>query len=368
MPRPYAPVRLNMYVMFISDSGVTRKSTAINTALVGLQKIAPDLEYVVAREGPEHLEYRLVKQTDAGNAESRVVICISELMRFLGRQAYTSSMPGLLTDLYDCPSKQTSGFFSRGDLSFENVYITLLAGSTPAWLVKAVNPNVVEGGFTSRVYFIATNKRKQLNPWHEGPVPSIKPALESLVECVNEAKQLGEIPMTPKAIKFYKTWYKRLQKDVGNDAFTRSFASRQQDHVLRVAALLAINSKEYQISEYTLRWGVKIIDDVRAMGLTVFGGGHPQSRIIKAVNRIAEILIKNGRVGVQRTQLRNRLRPMVSLREFDDIIDLCIEAGIIIAAEVPHIQGSGRPATYYFASDRLKDEKMRDAVVDELTN
>lgn len=368
VPRPYAPVHLNLYVMFISDSGATRKSTAINMALSSLQSVAPDTEYVVAREGPEHLEHRLVEQRE--NREARVVICVSELMRFLGKQAYASSMPGLLTDLYDCPDHRSTGFLSRGRLTYENVYVTLLAGSTPAWLMKAVNPDVIEGGFTSRVFFIATNRRKQLNPWHDGPLPSLRPALHALVDCAKEASELGQIKMTPKAIRYYKTWYKRAQGrgEIGNDAYTQSFASRQQDHVLRVGALLAINSREYQITERTLRTAIRIVDDVRTMGVSVFGGGHPESRITKAVNRIASILIKNGTVGTPRHVLRARLRGTISLQEFDDILDLCIEADIIYAVHVPQVKGSGRPALYYFAGDKLKEEKCRDDVIRHLTS
>lgn len=366
VPRPYAPVRLNLYVMFISDSGATRKSTSISFAFDSLKKVAPNIEYVDAREGPEHLEHRLIEQKDS--EESRVVICVSELMRFLGKQAYNSAMPGLLTDLYDCPERRSSGFLSSGKLTYNNVYVTLLAGSTPAWLMRAVNPSVVEGGFTSRVFIIATNRRKQLNPWYDGPMPPMRPALHALVEAAKGAADIGQIRMTPNAIKHYKTWYKRMQGDVGNDAYTASFASRQQDHVLRVAGLLAVNSKEYQITEYTLRAAIRIVDDVRAMGLTVFGGGHPESRITKAVNKMASILIKNGTVGIMRSDLRNKMRPIVSLQEFNDIIDLCIEAGVIYAAQVPQATGQGRPATYYFAGKKLKDERVRDDVIENLTS
>lgn len=366
VPRPYAPVHLNLYVMFISDSGTSRKSTAINTAFGALKSIAPDMQYVVAREGPEHLEHRFIQQSEY--EESRVVICVSELMRLLGKQAYSSALPGLLTDLYDCPDSRTSGFISSGGQEYKNVYMTLLAGSTPAWLAKAVNPNVVEGGFTSRVFFIVTDRRKQLNPWHEGPLPSLRPSLHYLVDAVQLAKEVGQIRMTPNAIKFYKRWYRKLQKNTGTNAYTKSFSSRQQDHVLRVAALLSINSGECQISEPLLRWGVRLVSDVRSMGLIVFGGGHPQSRIEKAVIKIAEILLASGRVGVKRTDLTNKLRGKVTIQEFDDIMDLCIEAQIIVAAEVPHIKGKGRPAIYYFATDKLRDGKTREAIVDELTD
>lgn len=371
VPRPQIPVRLNLYVMFVSDSGITRKTTTINFAREILRAYdrCCSIPVVESKETPESLELRLIKLTDE-HQHSHLTICVSELMRFLGKQAYSNAMPGLLTDLFDSPSSRTAGSIQFGQAIYNNVYLTFLAGTTPRWLEKAVHPDVVEGGFTSRTFFITATNRKQLDPWSNSDEKTreqnVSNIVQSLRDTVEPLTQQNEIPLTPKAIEWYKRWYRRLARQRSTSAFIESFLSREPDHVLRCGALLAINAQEYRVDVNTLKLAAKIVSDVRTMGSRLFAGGRYVGDRTKAINRITETLIAVGNAGIKRTDLMQKCRYLVTTQELRDTIQIMVESELIAQVEIPPVNGVGRPALYYVGTDKLRSAVAREAVADSL--
>lgn len=373
VPRPYAPVFLNTYIMFISDSGVTRKSTTISAARGAYTRfrdtVTPNYttEMVEAKETPGSLEWRFAKQCENGNDSSHVTICVSELMRFLGRGNGAANMPGLLTDLYDCPATRTGGSLSDGQYEYSNVYCTLLAGSTPRWLEKYVNPAVVEGGFTSRTLFITAEQRKQLSPWADSVTLSYDGIDKTLEMCYNNSIHTTEIPLTPNARNEYIWWYKRLQKEPQRSVYVESFVARQPDHVLRCAALLCINDGSLRIDVHHFRAAVRLIQEAKVMGARLFGGGRFVSDTVKAINKLTEVLLLNANVGTKQSDLWQKVRHLMTKQEFHDIIDTMIETKMIIGGEAPSISGVGRPAMYYIPTNKIRNAAARDQLIDELS-
>ena len=159
-----------------------------------------------------------------------------------------TSMPTLLTDLYDCPShRHGGGTIARGECIQRNVWINFLSASTPMWLLKSVNPNVIEGGFTSRCMFIISNEPKQKIPWPDGADTEDERAwlLSDLVRIRNLAANSDPILPTDGAIATFRKWYN--SRDHALDTYQQTFESREDAHVLRIAALLCINDDSWRI-------------------------------------------------------------------------------------------------------------------------
>ncbi|CAB4163146.1 Protein of unknown function DUF3987), partial [uncultured Caudovirales phage] len=162
--RPKAPVYLNGYYIICAEAGITRKSTAIRMAETILNEAAiPEIQVFNSSVTPEAMLDRM-SINSAQTGRTHVAIVVSELVTFMGREAYSGGMPGVLTDLYDAPQVRTIERMS-GTRTLKNVYVSFLAGSTPSWLIRAINPDVIEGGFTSRCLFVIAERRKQLVPW-----------------------------------------------------------------------------------------------------------------------------------------------------------------------------------------------------------
>jgi hypothetical protein len=162
--RPFAPVFLNLFLVLVAESGVTRKSSSVRRAVSFARSLCgPTNPLIESKITPELLEYNLAMQSLEHDC-AYTTIMIDEMVKFLGREKYVETMPTLLTDLYDCPEIRTGGgSLTRGKTRLSNVFINFLSASTPSWLLRAVNPDVIEGGFTSRVIFVVAENPKRSN-------------------------------------------------------------------------------------------------------------------------------------------------------------------------------------------------------------
>ena len=353
--RPNAPVYLNWYIILTADSGITRKSTAVSLA----NKVMSAHGYPQSRviiEGNvtsgKLMELLHVRTNLTGCSEASIVV--SELVRLLGRGSGASGLPGLLTDLYDCPSVQHVGGSMDTDDAFQlrNVFISLLSASTPAWLVRSINPNVIEGGFTSRTMFIVSRKRKRAVAWGKADsgrsdVDRLAGILKETIERAREVANNG-ITINDSALRRFKNWYSRLEQPT--DPFRESFFSRQDAHVLRLAGCLCINDGSCIIMKRHIEAAIRIIHNVRESAAELFATGSSEAKVYNAVKKMVESLIDAGLEGIPRATLFARMRSGMSNRDFRVLIDVAHEMGYL---QVFEVKGKGRPVTVFRGTKRL---------------
>src|SRR3954462_5739067 len=93
--RPHAPVFLNTYVILCAESGITRKSTAVNGAvnMLATHILREDRDIALVQGGTtaEGLDNIL-------SHNGHAAIVSSELVNLLGKERYNASLPGRLTD------------------------------------------------------------------------------------------------------------------------------------------------------------------------------------------------------------------------------------------------------------------------------
>ena len=325
--RPNAPVYCNWYIILAAESGVTRKTTAVNS----ISKIVGQSSTIIAgKVSPAGLELYLHDATkETGNAKAS--FAVPELVTILGREGYMATMPGLLTDLYDCPEERNSpGTISQLDgVIQKNVYVTFLSASTPAWLVTAINPSVIEGGFTSRVIFVVDERRKKSIAWPTERDASGQSRVQETYEtATSTAKDVGAIQITGPARTKFIRWYNN--RATHTDPFMSSFEAREDDHVLRVAACLAINDGVLELQGTHITKAIHIISDAKRRAGNLFGGDFSQkARITNAIGRVRELLIIAGTDGIKHSDLQRRLVRRTDAKELKLLIDVLHECGMI---------------------------------------
>ena len=323
--RPNSPVFLNWYIILAAESGTTRKSTAINS----IRKIVNETHPIITgKTSPENLELLLHRSTIA-TGEANIALAISELVTILGREGYMHTMPGLLTDLYDCPEvRKSPGTINSGELIQNNVYVNFLSASTPSWLVTAINPSVIEGGFTSRVMFVVDDTRKKSIAWpkqrEEGEENELQ---EEYKKCYQTARSLGQISISTGGLKKFTNWYNSRASHT--DPFQSSFEAREDDHLLRLACCLAINDGTLEIQSRHISNGCKVISSVKAGASQLFGGDFSaRARLTGAVTRVREILIEVANDGIKHSDLQRRVVRHVDAKELRMLMDIMHECGM----------------------------------------
>lgn len=325
--RPNSPVHLNWYIILAAESGTTRKSTAISAIR---DIVAGDNKLITGKTSPESLELYLHEETiKTGNATAN--FAVSELVSILGKEGYMATMPGLLTDLYDSPNiRKSGGTIKTGEIIQNNVYVTFISASTPAWLVTAINPSVIEGGFTSRVIFVVDDHRKRAIAWPEergeGERENILRRYESTVE--GGRRLHAGLSISSGGLSAYRRWYNNRTSH--SDPFLSSFEAREDDHILRVGGCLAINDGTLELQTNHIRKAIKVINEAKDRANHLFGGDFSQrARVVEGIARIREILIEAGNNGIKHSDLQRRIVRKLDAKEVRMLTDIMHECNMI---------------------------------------
>ena len=353
--RPHAPVYLNWYIILTAESGITRKSTAVEHASHFVEVAGYDV--ITGKTVPEELMRTLHEDTKA-TGEAVAHIAVPELVTIMGRESYMKTMPGLLTDLHECPeSRRSPGSGSGGEIRLSKVYVTFFSASTPTWLVSAINPAVLEGGFGSRVLIIAGHKAKASIAWPD-EARSTCPFIE-YGKAIRAAKKIEMIEMSKGGLKTFKNWYKH--RPLHADAFRSSFESREDGHVLRVAALLAVNDGTLQIQDRHVKIGYKIIADVKAGAAQLFGVDYsPGARFADGIDKIRQVMLDCGMDGITHTKLYIKCRWKLDRDEFSLLVRLMHECGML------KIFDSGKKGRFYRATKAMEGSGLTSEVLARL--
>lgn len=365
--RPRAPVFLNIYAILVAESGITRKSSAVRNAFNIVREFNNQtgaFALIESKSTPETLDQILHERyIEAGS--SRVAVAISELAIFLGTNKNIADMPALLTDLYDCPSNRSGGgTISRGRLNQNQVWLSFLSASTPSWLFRSVNPNVVSGGFTSRCLFIIEQQPKRRVAWPSADERNgISHLVEYLIRTSKQAKAYKRISITDSALTTFKRWYGNRQLHL--DDFNSSFESREDAHVLRLAALLCVNDDSWIIQKSHITNAIKIIIYCKETASTLFEGTNARSKWIMGVVALRDKLLQADTDAVPRSQLYLVCRKYLDKHEFDALIDVMHECQMIQRFTIVK-KTRGRPAELIRGTIELSKTKVVERITKEM--
>jgi len=331
--RPRAPVYLNWYIVLAAESGTTRKTTAVKS-ISSIIKDYQRVNLITARTTPTGFIDGLQDRYNTVG-ECSAHLSYTEMVSILGREGYMRPMPGILTDLYDCPASIDSPGNYDHKVELRDVYISFISASTPTWLATDINPSVIEGGFTSRVIFVVDElpKRKIAWPKHEDN-NARSDLLLQYTELCEAARRIGPIKVNPSGIRVLSNWYNK--RDHNSDAFQSSFEAREDDHILRLASCLCINDRTYEVQSKHIRNAIRIISDVKSKANLIFGDGVSYvSKMGNGIDLVRKHLIKAGMDGLGHTELYKKIRQAVSAEDYKLMMKLFHEAGIIQMFEKP---------------------------------
>jgi hypothetical protein len=366
--RPRAPVYLNMYVVLIGDSGVARKTTSVTSAggLIRQVHDASTVGYIDAKMTAEKLDDLLHERT-MEHGSGQLCIAIPELAVFLGTEAYIANMPTLLTDLYDCPSHRNGGgTVSRGERIQRSIWLSFLSASTPIWLLKSINPNVIEGGFTSRCLFILSNEPKQRIPWPDGDDAADDRAwlLNDLRTIRAHAENSDPILLTDGAMTTFRRWYNNRAHAL--DTYRQSFEAREDAHVLRIAALLCINDDSWRIDHRHIVRAIELVASIKDSSSNIFATAKLRNTYTTALDRVRSQLVSAGMDPIPRYVLTRRCKHNMSAVEFSALMDVLHELGAVQRFS-DGLQDRGRTAEYFRGTDVLLSKGLGEQVLERFT-
>lgn len=249
----------NFYIVLVAPPGIATKSTAIRYGISMLRQIKG------VHLGPQSLTWQallesLKQSTEAvkvpGSEQvlvySALTLGISELGTFLRPE--NREYLDHLTNIWDAQKEMIGKKTVKdGEISIENPWLNIMAGTTPGWLRDNFPKVLVEGGLASRIIFVYEDNKQQLIAYPELLNVSERFKLEHealLYDLQQIANLAGQYKFTDAAYAWGTDWYEKLherrRKMNGISAKERytDLLSRKQALIHKLAIILAASKRD----------------------------------------------------------------------------------------------------------------------------
>jgi hypothetical protein len=235
-------------IIFVSDSGRCRKSTAIRLSREFTD--AAGIRVIKGKSSPEAFLRQLSPQMNSMN-DSTAFLVISELSVFLSKQTYTESLIDLLTDLADADEEFEYTTNKYGVIKLIRPCVTMLAATTPIGLGENIPAKAHSTGFMSRVLYVYAHETDRCDALTDVEDKDIDQ--ESVLKVADTHKHLldrieviskmaGPFTYTPEAREWYKTAYKEWVSSPQGSG--EGYPSRRMEHLLRVAMVYVVTNSD----------------------------------------------------------------------------------------------------------------------------
>jgi len=319
--RGYYKLYPNFFTILVAGSARCRKSTAINIG-VDLVKAVPTLKVVKGKTTPERF-IQEIEPASANGASINVLVHSSELSVFLSKQQYSEPLIHLLTDLYDCPNEWTYKTKNKGENTLREVFLAIIAATTPDGISKGIPPSALEEGFASRVLFVYRADTDRRNAMPELTPAELDQREYLRIMLVQIGEMAGEFTLAPEAREWFVDWYNEMEAPV--DRRMQGFFGRKHDHLLRFGMVLAASERGMVITKDHLvgaLTSVELIETTAPQAFSEIGGDYStpfQARAITVLQRPKRITP---------SELLTLLYPLRA-EGFKEIIETLIQSNLV---------------------------------------
>jgi hypothetical protein len=319
----------NLYTVFVAESALCRKSTAIGIAEKLLKSIDDPPRLFAQKATPEGL-ITLFQEKPKGTYETsgaQGILIADELSTLLDRGSFQNGMIPLLTKIWDSPSEPfpyvTRG---RGTELVIDPCLSLLGGTTSVWLKESIPAQAVGGGFTARVIFVTSPRSGRMISWPED-TPEFQQKLSELVDNLNRIRDLqGEFIATPDARKTFDEIYCDFlqNQDIFSDVGLQGYGGRRHVILLKVAMCISaaskstrtITSDDISIAHDLLRKTELTMPAVIRSIVSTLDGEHVDM-VLKKITRFGELT---------RSSLMRQVSHRLSATQLDQVLETLIRS------------------------------------------
>ncbi|HEX76202.1 MAG TPA: hypothetical protein G4O12_06425 [Dehalococcoidia bacterium] len=322
---------LNFYTCLVGRTGLTRKDTTLNRGSDILSRLHAE------SDGEPNPLFRIIRGIrsyegllDELSGDRKVrMIWVPELLSLLAKakQESLSNIIPALTELYDCPDRVNPPIHQKDAADCKEPFVSIIAGTTQAWLQKALTERDIYGGFANRwTYFFGLPKEPKPNPAKVNPNKR-----DELIEAINdiriwaESVPNGEVTISSDAENLFANYYESYYRRCQEDGLIPTLIVRVQDFVWKLALLYAACEMHEEIQAQHLEIAICVGDYIEASILEVFAN-FGTAKTKDNENRVLDILRSEGGPIPER-ELYRRLN--LSARELQATIEPLVKIGLV---------------------------------------
>lgn len=285
----------NLWIVLVAESGMMHKSTVLGMGARMLREALPELPFCSQKLSTESLIEILAAQTEK-NQKAAITILASEFSVFFGKSVIDQSLIHVLTDIWDCAEYWSYTTVTRGEKLIRNLYVTMLAGTTPEWIKSSLPEDSVGGGFASRMLLIyRTESGKTRRAFPE----MSKEAIAARQRCVNDLKSInnmmGEMRMTREAKQYFSNWYS-LQDHKDVPASMRGYFSRKGDYILKLSMIFSASFNDSMVIDVEHMAAAVAILEENEIDMEVALAKLAQTDAGKKIQKVYDYIAKSGSI------------------------------------------------------------------------
>jgi hypothetical protein len=211
-----------------------------------------------AEQGDEAPKFRKVKGIrsyegllDELSGQRKVrLIQVGELLSLLSKAKQDSqgNIVPALTELYDCPDRVNPPVRGK-PADCHEPFVSIMAGTTQAWLQKALTETDIHGGFAGRWgYFCGTPNPPKVNKDRRDLLVS---AINLVRAWAEKLPNEGEIGISAEAEALFEGYYTDYYHRCQNEGLIPTLIVRVQDYIFKLALLYAAIERSPEITQVT---------------------------------------------------------------------------------------------------------------------
>ena len=310
----------NLFTILVAGSARCRKSTAINIGVSLLEKVT-GARVVSGKITPERFIDEIAP--DPGSVAPSILVHSSELSVFLTKQQYGEPLISILTDMYDCPDSWSYKTKNRGETNLKDLFLCIIAASTPDSIASSIPQTALTEGFASRVLFVFQEDTEKRNALPELTLEERMLKVELIGELAEIHKMEGLFHLDAEAREWYIAWYGQARPP--EDKWLEGMFARRHDHLLRLGMILAASFHRQTIEINDLQAADMALNDIEKLtpyALREIGGDAKTSFLSRA-----ETMIRR-RERITHSELLRNLYPLTA-EDLRKIMETLISADLV---------------------------------------
>lgn len=330
--RGFYQIYPNLFTLLVAGSAKCRKSTAIDIGIPFLEDIPgllPERKGVLIVDGkitPERFIRKIAAESfhdpsDLRRKAPSIFVHADELSVFLTKQSYGEPLIHILTRLFSCPDRFPYETESKGIAELHDVFICILAATTPDGVAKGIPESALQEGFASRLIVVFADRSTRSNAFPELSARELelRRCLRAII--LDRATVRGEFTLSPEAKEWFINWYDTVYRnEEPMDHRLAGMHGRKHDHILRVAMLWAGSFRRKEIYIGDLEAALAMVEKIEATAPRAFFEMGGDDNTIH-LNRMMAIM-KRFRI-IDHSSLLRKMYPCTA-----DRVRLLIETGI----------------------------------------
>ena len=325
----------NIYVVFVAEPGVARKTQAIKYGVNFLNTI-PDIIMSADSATKEAMTDDIEKSAKEDlllNGDvirhSSLNIISKEFESFLGQKKENTKMLTALTDLFDCPDEWTSRTKHSGSNKIIRPWVNLLSATTPDSLASSLPASAIGGGLTSRILFVWADKKKKSVAIPSMTEQEVKLKEKLEIDLYQISRISGEYAMSADCMKRWIAWYDAFDEDesgqrICTDKSFSGWYSRKPTYIIKVAILNAAAESDNLV----IHWrhiessitAITTVEKLMGNAFKAIGKSDITSEIDTVMN-----IVKMYKIISEKRLMSIIWRDVAG--KFEQVIDTCIRTG-----------------------------------------